>query len=69
MEKIGLVTITYNSADVIRGFLESTFAQTFQPKDWNSNSNGVYERYGKKKFYRRKFSTVLMKGKCYALIL
>jgi len=30
MEKIGLVTITYNSADVIRGFLESTFSQTFQ---------------------------------------
>ena len=23
MEKIGLVTITYNSADVIRGFLDS----------------------------------------------
>ena len=30
MEKIGLVTITYNSADVIRNFLESTFSQTFQ---------------------------------------
>ena len=30
MEKIGLITITYNSADVIRGFLESTFSQTFQ---------------------------------------
>ena len=30
MEKIGLVTITYNSADVIRDFLESTFSQTFQ---------------------------------------
>ena len=30
MEKIGLVTITYNSADVIRDFLESTFYQTFQ---------------------------------------
>ena len=30
MEKIGLVTITYNSADVIRGFLESTLSQTFQ---------------------------------------
>ena len=30
MEKIGLVTITYNSADVIRGFLESALSQTFQ---------------------------------------
>jgi len=30
MEKIGLVTITYNSADVIRDFLKSTFSQTFQ---------------------------------------
>jgi len=30
MEKIGLVTITYNSASVIRDFLESTFSQTFQ---------------------------------------
>ena len=30
MEKIGLVTITYNSADVIRDFLESTFSQTFK---------------------------------------
>ena len=29
MEKIGLVTITYNSADVIRDFLESAFPQTF----------------------------------------
>ncbi|MBT6809100.1 MAG: glycosyltransferase family 2 protein [Flavobacteriales bacterium] len=30
MEKIGLVTITYNSADVIKGFLDSTLNQTFQ---------------------------------------
>tara|TARA_B100001029_G_C15053245_1_gene452372 strand:- start:1205 stop:2113 length:909 start_codon:yes stop_codon:yes gene_type:complete len=30
MEKIGLVTITYNSQDVIRGFLRSTLSQTFQ---------------------------------------
>ena len=30
MEKIGLVTITYNSALVIRPFLESVFSQTFQ---------------------------------------
>ena len=30
MEKIGLVTITYNSADVIRDFLDSTLSQTFQ---------------------------------------
>jgi len=30
MEKIGLVTITYNSEDVIRDFLESTLSQTFQ---------------------------------------
>ena len=30
MEKIGLVTITYNSADVIRDFLKSTFSQTFK---------------------------------------
>ena len=30
MEKIGLVTITYNSQDVIRGFLKSTLFQTFQ---------------------------------------
>ena len=30
MEKIGLVTITYNSADVLKGFLDSTFKQSFQ---------------------------------------
>ncbi|MAO72049.1 MAG: glycosyl transferase [Flavobacteriales bacterium] len=30
MEKIGLVTITYNSADVIRGFLESILKQSFK---------------------------------------
>ncbi|MGY8987255.1 MAG: glycosyltransferase family 2 protein [Flavobacteriales bacterium] len=30
MEKIGLVTITYNSVDVLKGFLDSTFKQTFQ---------------------------------------
>ena len=31
MEKIGLVTITYNSAiDVIRGFLDSTLKQSFK---------------------------------------
>ena len=30
MEKIGLVTITYNSVDVLKGFLDSTFQQTFQ---------------------------------------
>ena len=30
MEKIGLVTIAYNSADVLKGFLDSTFKQTFQ---------------------------------------
>lgn len=30
MDKIGIVTITYNSADVIRSFLESIFSQTFQ---------------------------------------
>lgn len=30
MEKIGLVTITYNSVDVIRGFLESTLKQSFK---------------------------------------
>ncbi len=30
MEKIGLVTITYNSEDVIRDFLKSTLSQTFQ---------------------------------------
>jgi GT2 family glycosyltransferase len=30
MEKIGLVTITYNSSDVIRDFLDSTLSQTFQ---------------------------------------
>ena len=29
MEKIGLVTITYNSADVIRGFLDSILKQKF----------------------------------------
>ena len=28
-KKIGLVTITYNSADVIRGFLESILKQSF----------------------------------------
>ncbi len=30
MEKIGLVTITYNSAHVLRGFLDSVLNQTFQ---------------------------------------
>lgn len=30
MEKIGLVTITYNSADVIRGFLDSVLKQSFK---------------------------------------
>ena len=30
MEKIGLVTITYNSADVIRGFLDSILKQSFE---------------------------------------
>ena len=30
MEKIGLVTITFNSADVINGFLDSALNQTFQ---------------------------------------
>ena len=30
MEKIGLVTITYNSADVIRGFLDSILNQSFK---------------------------------------
>ena len=30
MEKIGLVTITYNSADVIRGFLDSILKQSFK---------------------------------------
>ena len=30
MEKIGLVTITYNSADVIRGFLDSALKQSFK---------------------------------------
>ncbi len=30
MEKIGLVTITFNSEDVINGFLESALNQTFQ---------------------------------------
>ena len=30
MEKIGLVTITFNSEDVINGFLDSALNQTFQ---------------------------------------
>jgi len=30
LEKIGLVTITYNSAHVLRGFLDSVLNQTFQ---------------------------------------
>ena len=29
MEKIGIVTVTYNSAEVIQPFLENLFAQTF----------------------------------------
>ena len=30
MEKIGLITITYNSADVISGFLDSTLKQSYK---------------------------------------
>ena len=29
MDKIGIVTITYNSANVLTGFLESVFNQTY----------------------------------------
>ena len=30
MDKIGIVTITYNSANVLSGFLESVFSQTYK---------------------------------------
>jgi GT2 family glycosyltransferase len=52
MDKIGLVTITYNSADVLKGFLDSTFKQTFQNFviyiiDNNSQDNtiSILEKY------------------------
>ena len=30
MDKIGIVTITYNSANVLSGFIESVFNQTYK---------------------------------------
>jgi len=52
MEKIGLVTITYNSADVLLAFLDSTFKQSFQNFvvyiiDNNSQDNtiSIIEKY------------------------
>ena len=30
MDKIGIVTITYNSANVLSGFIESVFSQTYK---------------------------------------